>query len=149
MKKLPTACGFALCLLLSISTLALARADDGPTKINFDDIKLKLEKGQTFRKSMLTKKAKSYDGKTISIRGYMIPSFKADGITDFVLMRNTQCKFGSDAAHHFIHIRMTAGQSASYTLRPITIVGDFKIKQFKVGKKTWAIYEINDGSLKK
>ena len=148
MKTLPTACGFALCLLLSIASLARAQ-DDGPTSINFDDIKLKLEKGQPFRKSMLTQKVKGYDGKTISSRGYMIPSFKPDGITDFVLMRNDTCKFGSDAAHHFLRIRMTDGQSASYTLSPITVEGEFKIKQFKVGKKTWAIYELNDVSIKK
>ncbi len=149
MKTLPTTLSIALCLLLlSIVSLARAEEDDGPTDVNFDDIKLNLETGDKFRTALLTKKAKDLDGKAISIRGYMSPSFKADGITEFVLMRNTQCKFGVDAAHHFLRVRVAEGKSTSYTIRPITVVGSFKIKQFKVGKKTWAIYELNDVSIK-
>ena len=153
MKTISTAFGLVLCLLLSIATAA--RADDdtknkgGPTDISFDDIKLDLETGEKFRKDLITKKAKGLDGKPIVIRGYMSPSFKADGITEFVLMRNGRCKFGVDAAHHFVRVHIKEGHSTSYTLRPVTIVGNFKIKQFKVGKKTWAIYELNDVSIKK
>ena len=153
MKTIPTAFGLVLCLLLSIATAA--PADDetkdkgGPTDISFDDIKLDLATGEKFRKDLLTKKAKGLDGKPIVIRGYMSPSFKADGITEFVLMRNGQCKFGVDAAHHFVRVHIKEGHSTSYTLRPVTIVGSFKIKQFKVGKKTRAIYELNDVSIKK
>ena len=148
MKPLPTAFGLALCVLLAGAALARAEDDDGPTDVSFDDIKLNLKQGQKFRKSLLTEKAKSFDGKQITIRGYMSPSFKADGITEFVLMRNTECKFGRDAAHHFVRITMDEGKSTSYTTRPITIVGSFKIKQLKVGKSTWAIYELNDVSIK-
>ena len=148
MKTLLTACGLALCLSLSMASLARAQDDDGPTDVSFDDIKLDLKQGEKFRTALLTKKAKSFDGKAISIRGYMSPSFKADGITEFVLMRNTQCKFGVDAAHHFLRVRIKQGKSTSYTIRPVTVVGKFEIKQFKVGKKTWAIYELNDVSIK-
>ena len=149
MKTLPTVCGFSLCLLLSIAAPARAESDNGPTDVNFDDIKLNLKQGEKFRKSLITKKAKGFDGKAISIRGFMSPSFKADGITEFVLMRNTQCKFGVDAAHHFVRVRIKEGKSTSYTIRPITVVGSFKIKQLNIGKTTWAIYELNDGSIKK
>ena len=148
MKTLLTACGLALCMSLSMASLARGQEDGGPTDVNFDDIKLDLKQGEKFRAALLTKKAKSFDGKAISIRGYMSPSFKADGITEFVLMRNTQCKFGVDAAHHFLRVRIKQGKSTSYTIRPITVVGKFEIKQFKVGKKTWAIYELNDVSIK-
>ncbi|MCH8922512.1 MAG: hypothetical protein IIA67_05120 [Planctomycetes bacterium] len=149
MKTLPIKFGLALCLLLSMASLSRAQDSDGPTDVNFDDIKLNLKQGEKFRKSLLTKKAKGFDGKAISIRGFMSPSFKADGITEFVLMRNTQCKFGIDAAHHFVRVRIKGGKSISYTIRPITVVGNFKIKQLKIGKKTWAIYELNDGSIEK
>ena len=149
MKTLPTAFGLALCVLLASATLARAQNDEGPTDVNFDDIKLNLKQGEKFRAALLTKKAKDFDGKAISIRGYMSPSFKADGITEFVLMRNMECKFGVDAAHHFLRVRIVEGKSTSYTIRPITVIGSFKIKQFKVGKKTWAIYELNDVSIKK
>jgi hypothetical protein len=148
MKTLPIACGLALCLSLSNASPARAE-DDGPADISFDDIKLDLETGEKFRKDLLTKKAKDLDGKAIVIRGFMAPSFKADGLTNFVLMRNGECKFGVDAAHHFVRVTMEEGKSTSYTTRPFTIVGSFKIKQFKVGKKTWAIYELNDVSIKK
>ena len=147
MKTLPITLSMVLCLLMSIASLARAE-DDGPTDISFDDIKLDLETGEKFRKDLVTKKAKGFDGKPIVIRGYMSPSFKADGITEFVLMRNPECKFGRDAAHHFVRITMDEGKSTSYTTRPITIVGSFKIKQLKVGKSTWAIYELNDVSIK-
>ena len=44
---------------------------------------------------MLTEDIKELDGQVIKIRGYMWPSFKQKGITAFVLLLNTQCKYGS------------------------------------------------------
>ena len=153
MKTHFTACGFALCLFLAMTSLARGQDDGvkgegGPTAVSFDDIKLKLESGQEYCMSLLTEKVKGYDGKTIRIRGYMSPAFRAEGITDFVLIKNAPNKFGLETADEFVRVRMKKGTSTSYTLRPITVEGKFTIKPFKVGKKIWAIYELQAGQVK-
>ena len=153
MKRLSTKFGLALCVWLAVTALARAeddraKDDGGPTSVSFDDIKLKLQRGQKFRASLLTEKIKSYDGKTIRIRGYMSPAFRAEGITDFVLMKNVPYKFGLEAVDEYVRVRMKKGTSTSYTLRRITVEGRFTIKPFKVGKKVWAIYELKAGQVK-
>ena len=86
-----------------------------------------------FDRSMLTKKITEYDGQKIKIRGYILPSFKQDGLTQFVLVRdNLECCFGPGAAlYDCVMVEMQAGKSASYSVRPVTVEGGFKIVEWK------------------
>ena len=101
--------------------------------ISFDDIKFEMKKGDLFKRSMLTKKITDYDGKKIKIRGYILPSFKQDGLTQFVLVRdNMECCFGPGAAiYDCMMIQMQSGKSTSFSVRPVTVEGDFKIDEWE------------------
>ena len=73
-------------------------------EITFDDIKLDMQKGDPYDSSKLTDKVKSFDGKRIKIRGYILPGFQQNGIKQFVLVRDNGMKqevnaetFGSGA----------------------------------------------------
>ena len=101
--------------------------------ISFDDIKFEMKQDDPFRRSMLTQKIVDYDGQKIKIRGYILPSFKQDGLTQFVLVRdNLECCFGPGAAlYDCVMVEMQAGKSASYSVRPVTVEGDFKITEWK------------------
>ena len=62
-----------------------------------------------------------------------ILSFKQDGLTQFVLVRdNMECCFGPGAAlYDCIMVQMQPGESASYSVRPVTVEGNFKIQEWK------------------
>ena len=101
--------------------------------ISFDDITFKMEKDDPFVRSMLTNKITDYEGKPIKIRGFILPSFKQDGLTQFVLVRdNMECCFGPGAAlYDCVMVQMQPGKSTSFSVRPVTVEGDFKIEEWK------------------
>ena len=101
--------------------------------ISFDDIAFKMDKEELFKRSMLTKKINDFEGTAIKIRGFILPSFKQDGLTQFVLVRdNMECCFGPGAAlYDCIMVQMQPGESASYSVRPVTVEGNFKIQEWK------------------
>ena len=105
----------------------------GVRSISFDDIKFDLEKDATFERTMLTSKIEGYDGTRIRIRGFILPSFKQDGLTEFVLVRdNMECCFGPGAALcDCIMVRMKPGKSTSYSIRPVSVEGTFTISEWK------------------
>ncbi|MDG2407564.1 MAG: DUF3299 domain-containing protein [Pirellulales bacterium] len=101
--------------------------------ISFDDIKFEMKTDDLFNRSMLTKKISDYEGEKIKIRGYILPSFKQDGLTQFVLVRdNMECCFGPGAAlYDCVMVQMQSGTSASFSVRPVTVEGNFKIDEWK------------------
>lgn len=112
----------------------------------FDDIKFDMKKGDPFVRSMLPGKIEQLKGTKIRIRGYMLPSFKQKGITQFVLVRdNMECCFGPGAAlYDCILIHMSPGTSANFSTRPITVEGVFSIEEFKdPDGKHLAIYRMD------
>ena len=118
--------------------------------ISFDDIKFEMGKDDLFKRSMLTKKIKDYDGTKIKIRGYILPSFKQDGLTQFVLVRdNMECCFGPGAAiYDCVMIQMQSGKSTSFSVRPVTVEGDFKIDIWEdFDGVIRAIYHLNGESV--
>jgi hypothetical protein len=90
-----------------------------------------MEKTQKFERSMLTPKANSLIDKSIRIRGYMYPTLRKRGLTQFVLVRdNMECCFGPGAAlYDCILVTMTPGQTAEYTIRPIAVKGQFRLDE--------------------
>jgi len=102
--------------------------------LTFDDLKFEIEKGGEFKRDMLSEDIESFGGRTIKIRGYMYPTYKQDGITEFVLVRdNLECCFGPGAAiYDCIRIRMAAGKTTSFSVRPISVKGKFEIEEFRL-----------------
>jgi hypothetical protein len=104
----------------------------GELDLTFDDLEFPIEPDQDFERSMLTEKVEGYDGKQVTIRGFILPGsmFQQTGSKEFVLVRdNQQCCFGPTAyVYHNIQIKMAPGQTADFTIRPITVTGKFTIE---------------------
>ena len=97
-----------------------------------------------FRPFMLTDRAKELDGKRIRISGYMLPDSKTKGIKQFVLLKNTECKFGPGGqADHLVNVLMTAGNDAKFREDPVSVEGTLTIKPFTgPDGNTWSIYDL-------
>jgi len=110
---------------------AVSRWPPGRLDITFDDIKFDMRKGEPFARRMLTDRIEQLHGRAIRIRGYILPSFRQRGITEFVLVRdNLECCFGPGAAlFDCIVVHMEAGRDVSYTVRPVTVEGTFAIEE--------------------
>jgi hypothetical protein len=112
---------------------------------SFDDLKFDIEKDAPFERSMLPKKIEEYAGQRVSIRGFILPTSFATGLTSFVLVRdNMECCFGPGAAlYDCIVIEMAEGKTTDYSIRPVTVEGKFSIDEF-IGpnRRHLAIYKI-------
>jgi hypothetical protein len=141
-------------VLVAFCNVPLCAVEDDKSKprdITFDDIKFDMVKGTAFKRSMLTKKIEELTGKPIRIRGYILPSFQQEGITQFVLVRdNMECCFGPGAAlYDCILVEMEAGKETSFTVRPVTVEGKFEISEFKdPDGKHLAIYHLTGKHVK-
>jgi hypothetical protein len=132
-----------LVLLLTASSLPAVGADADPAaakgdsqavkEVTFDEIKLELMKGDAYDASALTEKVKKLDGKPIRIRGYILPSFQQNNIKQFILVRdNMECCFGPGALlHDCIVVEMLPPASATFTVRPVSVEGNFSVRELK------------------
>ena len=131
----------AVLLGLLLPAAAAAAARD----ITFDDLKFPLKKGAAFQRTLLTPKIERLDTQRVRIRGYILPSFQQDGITQFVLVRdNQQCCFGPGAAlYDCILVEMAAGKTTSFSVRPVAVEGVFRIKPYLgPDNKPLAVYQL-------
>jgi hypothetical protein len=118
--------------------------------ITFNDLKFEMEKSETFDRAMLTDKINGYHGGKVKIRGYIRPNFKQTGITKFIFVRdNKECCFGPQAAiFDNILVRLGKDQSVNYTVRPVTVEGNFVLKEY-LGPdgKVWSLYRMYDAEV--
>jgi len=144
----------AFCSLLALAAGIVSAADNkpaGPKDVTFDDVKLEMKKGDLYNPSLLTPKVKELEGKPIRIRGYILPSFKQDGITQFVLVRdNMECCFGPGALlHDCILVEMLGSATTSFTVRPVSVEGTFSIVPVKDPDGNFvAIYHLDGKAVK-
>ncbi|MBI3839655.1 MAG: DUF3299 domain-containing protein [Planctomycetia bacterium] len=123
----------------------------GVKSVTFDEVKLELKKGDPYDSSLLTAAVKKLDGKTIRIRGYILPSFQQTGIKNFVLVRdNMECCFGPGALlHDCILVEMVPPASTIFTVRPVSVEGTFSIREWKdPDGKHLAIYHLDGKEVK-
>ena len=105
-----------------------------------------MQKGDAFTSELLPQQVTTLAGKPVRIRGYILPSFQQTGLTQFVLVRdNQECCFGHGAAlHDCIVVRMRPGRTADYTIRPVAVVGTFRIDELRAPDGTHlAIYALD------
>lgn len=130
---------------------AAARKTKKALNLTFDDLVFEMTKKQDFKRDMLTSEHNQLNKRRVSLSGYIRPSSKQSGITKFVFVRdNLECCFGPGAAlFDCVLVKLEKGQSADYTVRPVTIEGDFYIKEF-IGPngKVWAVYRMKNGRVK-
>jgi hypothetical protein len=133
-------------------------ADRTPTrpgdaeKITFEDLNLGMPADVVFREFMLeNSRAKELEGKRISIVGYMHGgSVSQQGIKKFILLKNTQCKFGPGGqADHLADISLRADTSIKYTPSPIKVEGTLRIEPFQGDDgNTWSIYRLENAQVR-
>jgi hypothetical protein len=102
-----------------------------PRDCTFDDLKFEMQKGEPFLPNFITPAIQALAGQTIRIRGYILPSFQQQGLTQFVLVRdNMECCFGPGAAlYDCIVVEMVQGKSTDFTVRPVAVAGTFSIQE--------------------
>ena len=145
MRSLLRSAIFLLIWGVAVGLPTVAALAEKPKDVSFDDIKIEIKKGAPFRDSLLTKDIQKLEGRTIRIRGYILPSFQQKGITQFVLVRdNMECCFGPGAAlYDCILVEMVGGKSASFTVRPVAVTGEFSVRPLKgPDGKHLAIYHL-------
>jgi hypothetical protein len=91
------------------------------------------------------------NGKMIRIRGFMYPTFQADDLETFTLLRDSQeCCYGPNAKiYDNIQILIKPGTTASYVPkeRPIDVVGRFKIDLQSAKGYVFGLYVIEEASV--
>ena len=120
-------------------------------KITFDDLNLGMQADMVFRDFMLSDRVKDLDGKKISIVGYMHGGSDSQrGIKQFILLKNTQCKFGPGGqADHLADVQLREGQSTNFTPSDMKIEGTFRIQPFQgTDGNTWSIYRLEDAQIR-
>lgn len=128
-----------------------ARGQDArPRMITFDDLEIALPPGGTFDESLFTDRIRELDGRRIHIRGFMFPSFQQAGIREFVMVKNTECRFGpGEPPHHVMLVVLGDGQTASFTVRPLALEGRFSLAPYKgPDGSVWSLYRLDDASLR-
>jgi hypothetical protein len=127
-------------------------SSDAAKSVTFDDIKFEMKKDEKFKQKMLTEKITGLFDKNIRIRGYILPSFKQTGLTQFVLVRdNMECCFGPGAAlYDCIIVQMVEGHTANYSVRPVTVEGKFSFQKLEdpIDGALRAIYHLDGVSVK-
>jgi hypothetical protein len=113
-------------------------------RINFEDLNCNIQANLVFREWMLTPRAKELDGQRVRLAGYMLADLRTEGIEEFVLLKNNECKFGPDGqADHLAMIVLDAGETAKFTDKAVDVIGTLHYKPFQgIDGNTWAIYEI-------
>ncbi|HEY2838867.1 MAG TPA: hypothetical protein VGJ26_06950 [Pirellulales bacterium] len=127
-------------------------SSDGATRnITFDKIKFEMKSNVDYKPELLTPEVKALDGQNVRIRGFMFPSFKPTGLTEWVLVRdNLQCCFGGNAIlYDCIIVDMKPGKSTDYTTRPVAVEGKFNIRDwFDLDGVRRAIYHLDGESVR-
>ena len=138
--------------MTSVAFAETSEESGGVKGVTFDDIKFEMKKEDKFKQRMLTEKINGLFDKTIRIRGYILPSFKQNGLTQFVLVRdNMECCFGPGAAlYDCIVVHMVEGHTASFSVRPVTVEGKFSFQKLEdpTDGALRAIYHLDGVSVK-
>ena len=129
------------------SPVSPARTSDAVEVISFDELNLGMPIDSRFRPIMLEYndgQAKELLGKVVNLGGYMNPPDELRGLTEFVLLKNTECKFGPGGqADHLARVFMRKGTTVDYTNQVIYVEGRITLKPFPDDSPmTWSIYDI-------
>ena len=128
----------------STSRRAVTR-EDGLEVITFDDLNIGMQADMVFRDFLLNDRVRELDGQKVRLIGYMDGGVsQTKGIKEFVLLRNTECKFGPGGqADHLVRVLMTGNASADYSTSALQIEGVLKVNPFNgPDGNTWSVYDI-------
>ena len=118
-------------------------------KITFEDLNLGMQADVAYRPFMLTDRVKELEGQRVSILGYMHEGqLSTNSVKKFVLLKNTQCKFGPGGqADHLGMIYLKEGTAAKLTNQVVKVEGKLKIEPVNVDGITWSVYDVEDATV--
>lgn len=119
-------------------------------KITWEDVNLGMQADVVFRPFMITDRVKDLEGKRLSIVGYMHPPESQSGNKKFILLKNTQCKFGPGGqADHLADVHLQEGKTTKYTPSPLKIEGTLVIEPFEgPDGNTWSLYRLENAQIR-
>lgn len=119
-------------------------ADDELIEISFDDIDLPIDADMVFRPFMMTERARALDGKRVRINGFMLADAKTRGIKEFILVKNTECKFGPGGqADHLVNVKVNIKNGVTHKTEAVSIEGVLTINPFTgFDGNTWSIFDM-------
>jgi len=123
-------------------------AEQEPIEITFDDLNIQIQADIVFRPWMLSDRVKELDGKRVRVAGYMLPGSSLEKISEFVLLRNTECKFGPGGkADHLLSATLRSDETTSFRNYAIQIDGTLQVSPYEgPDGNTWSIYELHDAN---
>ncbi len=127
----------------------------GALRLTFDDVNLltvlNMEPVTDDAVSWMPEWLTSLEGKSIRVRGFMYPTFQAEDLEVFVLLRdNQECCFGPGAKiYDHILVKMKPGTTANYVpiQRSLDVVGQFKIDLQSANGSVYGLYVIEDAAV--
>jgi len=131
-------------------------ADRGPSrpgeaeKITFDDLNLGMQADMVYRPFLLNDRVTELKGKRLSVVGYMHGGVdSAKNNTKFILLKNTECKFGPGGqADHLADVRLKDGEATRFTREAVKVEGTLKIMPYEgPDGNTWSIYRLEDAKI--
>jgi hypothetical protein len=131
-----------------------AEGPEGALRVNYDDLDLfrvlNMEPVPDNAVDHFPSWLKDLAGQRIRIRGFMLPTFEATGLEQFVLTRDTgECCFGPNAKiYYLIGVKLRPGKTVDYMPnRPFDVVGNFHIEMLAEGGKQFGLYWIDDAQV--
>ncbi len=128
----------------STSRRAVTRVD-GLELITFEDLNLGMQADMVFRDFLLTDRARELDGRKVRLIGYMDGGIsQSKGIKEFILLRNTECKFGAGGqADHLVRVLLVEGVTINYTQDAVQVDGVLRINPFHgADGNTWSVFDL-------
>lgn len=121
-----------------------------PIAVTFEDLNLNMQADIVYRPVMMTDRVRELEGKRIKLKGVMLPDARLKKITEFVLLKNIECKFGPGGqADHLAEIKMQGDATANYTSRQVEIEGVLRIEPYQgIDGNTWSIFQIEATSVR-
>lgn len=120
-------------------------------RVSFDDFDLQRVLGVVIPQpeviSHLPGWLRALNGQRVRVRGYMVPAWREEDLTGFVLARDTEvCCFGPRGKiYHLVTVKLRRGETTDYIqLRPFDVEGVSRIQPVADGDEMLQLYLIDD-----
>lgn len=122
------------------------KRDDELHVITFEDLNIGMQEDMPFRPLMLDYedgRARKLIGKRINVGGYMNPTDDFEGVKEFILLKNLDCKFGPGGqADHLVRVLLQGDETTNFTDEVIYVEGELELKPYPEHGPTWSIYDL-------
>lgn len=138
----------------SAADLPPEKPKGGVQLVSFDDLKIGMPVDAKFRPVMLEAndgRVQELFGKQVIVAGYMDPTDSMKGVTEFILLRNLDCKFGPGGqADHLVRVYLADGTTTSFTDKIVYAEGKLVLNPFPEDPQeplTYSIYDLKDAKV--